>query len=82
MAKKRLTPAEKRAKEEWDKLYKDIQAETYIEEDLTFAQKEKKRKELEADPIAWIYYFFPKAAKYKFADFHINAIKRIIERTG
>lgn len=78
MAKKVLTPAEKRAKEEWDKLFKDIQAETYIEEDYSFAELEKKRKELEADVIEWIYYFFPKAAKYKFADFHIRAIKRII----
>lgn len=76
--KRKLTPEERRAKEEWDQLVKDIQNETHVEEDLSFTEREKKRKELEADPIAWIYYFFPKAAKYAFADFHIKAIKRII----
>lgn len=77
MAKKKLTPAEKQALQEWDKLVKDILTETEVE-DLTPSQIAKKKKELEADIIAWIYYFFPKAAKYPFTKWHIKAIKRII----
>lgn len=76
MAKK-LTQKEKDALKEWDKLVTDIMTETETE-DLSAAEIDKKRRELEADPIEWIYYFFPKAAKYKFARFHINAIKRNI----
>lgn len=74
---KELTQKEKKALEAWDKLVKDILTETVVE-DLTYTQIQKKRKELEANPVEWIYYFFPKAAKYKFAKFHIKAIKRII----
>jgi hypothetical protein len=79
MSKKKVSATDKKALEEWNKLLRDIQNETDILEDLTFSELEKKRKELEADPIKWMYYFFPKSAKNKFADFHIRAIKRIIE---
>lgn len=72
-----LTSKDKKALEAWDKLVRDILTETVVE-DLTYAQIQKKRKELEANPVEWIYYMFPKAAKYKFAKFHIKAIKRII----
>ncbi len=72
-----LTNKEKKALEAWDKLVRDILTETVVE-DLTYAEIQKKRKELEANPVEWIYYMFPKAAKYKFAKFHIKAIKRII----
>lgn len=75
---KTLTPKEKKALEAWDKLVKDILNETVVE-DLNFADIQKKRKKLEADPVEWIYYMFPKAAKYKFAKFHVKAIKRIID---
>lgn len=75
---KALTNKEKKALEAWDKLVRDILAETIVE-DLSPADIQKKRKELEADPVAWIYYMFPKAAKYKFAKFHIKAIRRIID---
>lgn len=78
MAKK-LTAEEKKALEEWDNLVKDIANETTIDDDLTFAEIEKKRKHLEEHPIEWIYYCFPKAAKYEFAPFHVEAINRIIK---
>ena len=75
---KELSTKEKKALEAWDKLVKDILAETIVE-DLTYVQVQKKRRELEANPVEWIYYMFPKAAKHKFAKFHIKAIKRIID---
>lgn len=73
-----MTNKEKKALEAWDKLVRDILTETIVE-DLSPVEIQKKRKELEADPVAWIYYMFPKAAKYKFAKFHIKAIRRIID---
>lgn len=77
MAQDELTAKELKALEAFEKLVKEILTETTTEK-LTPAQIRAKRKELEANPIEWIYYFFPKAAKYKFAKFHIRAIKRII----
>lgn len=74
---KELTPKEKKALEAWDKLVKDILTETIVE-DLNYHEIRKKRRKLEDNPVEWIYYMFPKAAKYKFAKFHIKAIRRII----
>ena len=56
-----------------------LAAEMPIEDWLTRKDIEKKKAELEADPIKWIKYFFPKYAKYDFAPFHVKAIHRIIE---
>lgn len=78
-AKKPLTPTQKRDMFSWDEFNKSIQEETEVEENLTHAEREKKRLELEADPVAWICYFFPKSAKYPFARFHVDFIKRIVK---
>ena len=50
-----------------------------VENGLSRRDIERRRKELEQDPIKWIQYFFPKYAKYEFAPFHVRAIRRIIE---
>lgn len=60
----------------WERFKKNIAASTPAE-DLTHAEIEKKRVYLEARPIEWILYFFPKAAKYPFTPFHKKAINLI-----
>lgn len=75
---KELSAKEKRALEEWDKLIRDILNEIDVE-DLTYAEIQKKKKELEANPEEWIYYMFKNEAKYKFARFQVKAIMRIIK---
>lgn len=70
---------EKKALLQWGNLMDSLAAEMPIEDWLTRKDIEKKKAELEADPIKWIKYFFPKYAKYDFAPFHVKAIHRIIE---
>jgi hypothetical protein len=77
--KKKFTPVDKQAVQEWEDLIKSIMEETTTEENLSFVEREKLRLRLEADPVEWIYHMFPGTARYKFAPFHIAFIKRIIE---
>ncbi|WP_108822012.1 hypothetical protein [Dysgonomonas sp. Marseille-P4361] len=75
MAKKQ---ADKQAVLDWDKYVQNIQAETTIDSNMSYAEREKKRKELEADPIEWMYEMFPNYAKSKFAKWQITIILLII----
>lgn len=69
---------DKQAVLDWDKYVQSIQAETTIDSNLSYAERERKRKELEADPVKWIYEIFPNYAKAPFAEFHIRFIHRIV----
>lgn len=64
---------------EWQDFNKAYSADTPIDTNLTRHDIEKKRKQLEDDPIAWIQFFFPKYAKYEFAPFHLKAIRRLVK---
>ena len=66
------------AKRKWEEYIADLRRETPVE-NLTQAEIVAKRNYLEAHPIEWIQYFFPKYAKYPFAAFQKKAIKRILE---
>ena len=61
----------------WEEYKADINNSTPVE-NLSEAEVTRKKAYLEAHPIEWIKYFFPKYAKYEFAPFQIKAIKRII----
>lgn len=61
----------------WAEYRDSIKRETPVE-NLTHAQLVAKKKYLEAYPVEWIQYFFPKYAKYPFAPFHIKAIERLL----
>ena len=63
---------------DWDDYRKQLQEDTYVEDYQNSAELQKHRTSLEADPIEWIYFFFPKFAKYPFAKFHIKFILRAI----
>ncbi len=63
---------------EWEKYKEDIANSTPIDTSMSHADIEKHRIYLEAHPIEWIKFFFPKYTKYEFAKFHIKAIFRII----
>jgi hypothetical protein len=51
---------------------------TEVKVDLSPAEIQRERARLEADPIAWIKFFFPDFALYEFAPFHRAAIRRCI----
>jgi hypothetical protein len=63
---------------EWEELKENIKNSTPMDTSKSPAEIEKHRIYLEAHPIEWILYFFPKYAKYPFAPFHKKAILRII----
>ena len=66
------------AKRRWAEYMDDIRRDTPVEK-LTKAEIQAKKRYLEAHPIEWIQYFFPKYAKKPFAKFQIKAIFRILE---
>ena len=72
------TLEERQKIKEWQLYVQDIKNATPVEVNMSEAEKAKKRAYLEAHPIEWIKYFFPKFCKYEFAKFQIKAIKRII----
>lgn len=74
-----MTQEEKNALKRWEEHHKALAADVPVEDFTSQTDIDRKRKKLEADPVLWIKYFFPKYARYEFAPFHINAIKRVIE---
>ncbi len=66
------------ALKEWEALKQSIYNDTPIDESMSPAEIEKHRLYLEAHPIEWMQFFFPKYAKYPFAPFQKRAIGRII----
>ena len=58
---------DKQALELWRRYNEGLAKDIDVDESLSRYDIDKKRAELEADPIAWILYFFPTYAKYDFA---------------
>ena len=74
-----MTAAETRsAMQEWRRYLDDLTKATPVEHGLDAGEIARRRAALEADPEAWIRYFFPSYCKYPFADFHRRAIRRIL----
>lgn len=72
------TLEEKQKLKEWKLYMQDIANSTPVEVDMSETEKISRLLYLEAHPIEWIKYFFPKYAKYDFAKFHVKAINRIL----
>lgn len=66
------------ALKEWEAIKESIYNETPIDESMSPAQIEKHRLYLEAHPLEWMQFFFPKYAKYPFAPFQKQAINRLL----
>lgn len=62
----------------WEAQRRAICEDTALDANFDYAGIEKHKTELEADPIKWMKYFFPKYATADFAPFHRKFIKRII----
>jgi hypothetical protein len=62
----------------WAEYKEDILRSTPVDTSMSRAQIEKHRLYLEAHPVEWINYFFPKYTQYEFAPFHIRAINRML----
>ena len=79
MVNARFSSDDRKALQRWTEHHKALAADVPVDDWMSRHDIEKRRRELERDPIAWIRYFFPKYSKYDFAPFHIKAIHRIIE---
>lgn len=72
-----MTQQEKLALQRWEEFHKGFARKIDADTTLTTHQIERQRAALEADPVAWMRYFFPTYASYEFAPFHLRAIKRL-----
>ena len=68
---------DKQALELWRRFHEGLAKDVPVDDGLSRHEIDRRRKELERDPVEWIRYFFPAYAKYEFAPFHIKAIRRI-----
>lgn len=69
---------DRQALKEWEAYKKTLMMDVGVDLRMTPTERRHLRKRLEADPVAWMKYFFPNYAKYEFAPFHIDFINRII----
>ncbi|MDR2890752.1 MAG: hypothetical protein LBV18_04000 [Alistipes sp.] len=64
---------------EWEQFKDDIRRATPVDPDMSPADIERHRAELEKKPVEWMRFFFPAYAKYAFAKFQVKAIIRLIK---
>lgn len=74
-----MTQEERQALRNWEEFHKAFNSDMPVDSALTRHEIEKRKRQLEREPVEWIKYFFPKYAKYDFAPFHVRAIHRILE---
>lgn len=74
-----MKAADKEHLAKWEVFREDIFRDTPVEVSLSRGELEKHKAYLEKHPLEWIRFFFPKAAKYEFADFQKKAIARCTE---
>ena len=71
---------DKKASGAWDEYRRNLKASTVVDRSLSFAERERVRKRLEADPGAWMQEMFPNYCSAPFAKFQIKAIQRLVEQ--
>ena len=64
------------ALKEWTGYYRALKRDK-ASDNLSPEERRRKLARLEADPVAWISFFFSEFAKYPFTPFHKKAIRRI-----
>lgn len=78
MAKKKLTPKDRLALEQWNELVASIKESSDINTSDSVADIETRKKRLETDDDAWFKYYFAQYYTYEPAAFHKKATKRIM----
>lgn len=73
-----MNAEDKRAASYWDDYRKNLRASTTVDKSLTFAERERRRRELEANPAEWMREMFPNYCTAPFAKFQLKAINRIV----
>lgn len=78
MAKKKLTPKDRLALEQWNELVASIKESSDINTSDSVADIETRKKRLETDDDAWFKYYFAQYYTCEPAAFHKKATKRIM----
>lgn len=78
MAKKKLTPKDRLALEQWNELVASIKESSDINTSDSVADIETRKKRLETDDDAWFKYYFSQYYTCEPAAFHKKATKRIM----
>lgn len=73
-----MKPANKQLNEEWERYLEEIRRKTAFDTSMDYAEREKRRKYLEAHPILWIKEIFEDIILYEFAEFQKKSILRIL----
>lgn len=76
MLKSALKPVDRQAGRDWESYYESFLAEVKADINETEAERRKRIIMLEADPVAWNSYYFPKYCYAAPAKFHKRAIRR------
>lgn len=79
MVKKKLTPKDRLALEQWNELVASIKESSDINTSDSVADIETRKKRLEADDDAWFKYYFAQYYTCEPAVFHKKATKRIMQ---
>lgn len=81
MTKKKLTPKDRYALDEWNDLVASIKESSDINASDSVADIEARKKRLEADDEAWFQYYFAQYYSCEPAPFHRKATKRIMSNS-
>jgi len=71
-----LKPVDRAAGKDWELYFKAFIKDVQADENETEDERKKRKKRLEADPVAWNSYYFPKYTYAPPAWFHKKAIKQ------
>jgi glycerophosphoryl diester phosphodiesterase len=73
-----LKPGERHSLDQWQQYKKAYLSDSGLDMNRSEAELQKHRTYLEARPIEWCRFFFPKYATAEFALFHTDFIKRVV----
>lgn len=71
-----MKQTDREALRQWEEYRENALRDVPVDDTLSRAERERLKRELEADPVKWIRYFFPTYAAYEFAPFQVEAIRR------
>lgn len=74
-----MKPGERHSLDQWQQYKKSYLSDSGLDINRSEAELQKHRAYLEARPVEWCRFFFPKYATAEFAQFHKNFIKRAID---
>lgn len=73
-----MKPGERHSLDEWQRHKKAYLSDSGLDMNRSEAEIQKHRRYLEAHPVEWAKFFFPKYASADFAPFHTRFINRVI----